>query len=448
METDKMTYLIDATHAPAARSWIHSANVDGCEFPIQNLPFCVFTADAVSTAIGVGIGDRVLNLRAAAEAGLLNVDPAVSRAAVASNLNLLMSLDEGRSNSLRHALFKLLLADSPGRDIVASAVPPMLRPIDEVVFHLPCRIGGYTDFLTSRHHTERHGRFKGLKDPLPPAFMSLPIAYNGRVSSMRVSGTDVVRPHGQFKDAAGRVVYGPAVAMDFELEMGAFVRKGNELTRPVPVEDASGHLFGLSLFNDWSAKDIQWWEQVLGPFLGKSFMTSLSPWIVTMEALAPFRVSAASRAADDPELLPHLRAASDQQAGAFDIEMEAWISSNGMRDSGQAETRLTLTNLRNLYWTFAQMLSHHTSNGCNLEAGDFLGSGTASGAEPGSEGCLTEITSAGTRPVRISASGEERRWLEDGDEIIFRACARRPGFVPIGFGECRGRLLPAQSDRA
>jgi fumarylacetoacetase len=317
-----------------------------------------------------------------------------------------------------------------------------LPRICDVTMRLPCEIGDYTDFLTSLHHTERHGRYKGLADPLPAAFKSLPIAYHGRASSLRVSGGDVRRPHGQYRDANGTVRFGPAPALDFELELAAFIGRGNALTQPIAIDDAHQHIFGYCLLNDWSAKSIQWFEQVLGPFLGKSFHSSLSPWIVTAEALAPFRKPAPSRAAGDPAPLPHLYGAFDQQNGGLNLELEAYLSTAQLRAAGAAPVRITRTHLDNLYWTFAQMVAHHTSNGCNLRTGDLLGSGTISGADDLSRACLTELTNAGKDPLQLP-NGETRTALEDGDEVIFQARAVQPGAVTIGFGECRGTIAPA-----
>ena len=321
----------------------------------------------------------------------------------------------------------------------------LLLPMTSVQMALPCEIGDYTDFLTSYHHTARHGRFKNLADPVPPVFHSLPVAYHGRASSIRVAGSEVRRPHGQWREPDGQVRFGVVEALDFELELAAIVGRGNELGMPVLLDQARDHIFGYALLNDWSAKSVQWWEQMLGPFLGKNFMTSLSPWIVTSEALAPFTTGAPTRTAGVPPLLPHLDSASHRDTGGLDISLEAWLSSERMRNTGQPAMRLAQTHLDNLSWTFGQMLTHHASNGCNLRAGDVLGSGTISGEADASRACLTEITSAGREPLQLP-SGETRLWLQDGDEIMFRARAgERSGSdaVPIGFGACSGRIVPA-----
>lgn len=435
-----MNDSIDHTHDAAARSWLESANLPTCDFPIQNLPFCVFeTADAGPRG-GIGLGDCIIDLAALFRSARFEGEALfAAQAGAEPTLNALMALSPSATRALRHAVFDIFNAggahDLRGRE----QAQQLLLKQSEVTFQMPCRIGGYTDFLTSRHHTERNGRFKGLTDPLPPAFMSLPVAYNGRTSSMRVSGTEVVRPRGQYRSGDGSIVFAPSAALDFELEMGLFVRGRNPLGTSVRLPEAETRMFGLTLFNDWSAKDIQWWEQVLGPFLGKSFLTSLSPWVVTMEALAPFRGPLASRAAQDPPTLPYLDSPVNALQGAFDIRMDAFISSPKMRETRLAPKHLTRTNLNSLYWTFAQMLTHHTSNGCNLEPGDFLGSGTVSGAELSTAACMTEIAQAGKAPVDIGA-GETRAWLQDGDTVTFRARAERAGYASIGFGECTGTV--------
>lgn len=433
--------MIDETHDPAARSWVESAQNEGCDFPIQNLPLCVFSTADRGARGGVGIGDQILDMQELVALNLLEGEARVAaEAAAGPALNALMAMPSSATHALRSAVFALLRSDETR---LGSRGERVLVPMAEATFHLPARIGGYTDFLSSRHHTERNSRLRGAKDPLPPAFFSLPVAYNGRVSSLSVSGTDVIRPCGQYRSKAGEVVFGPTAALDFELEMGAFVRQGNAIGEPIPVKRAAEHLFGLTVFNDWSAKDIQWWETLLGPFLGKSFMTSLSPWVVTAEALAPFRMSAAVRSPGDPPLLDYLRDEADQAQGAFSVRMEAWIRTEGMRRAGVPATRLSCAKFQDIYWTFAQMLAHHTSNGCPLQPGDFIGSGTVSGEDEASRACMTEIGLAGSRPVPVG-NGEERAWLEDGDELVLRAKAERPGYVSIGFGECAGRILPAR----
>jgi fumarylacetoacetase len=281
---------------------------------------------------------------------------------------------------------------------------------------------------------------------LPPAFKHLPLAYNGRTSSVVISDTPVIRPRGQKRLGNGDVEFAPTRSLDYELEAGIFIGAGNALGQPIPLRTVPEHIFGMCLLNDWSARDIQRWESIpLGPFLGKSFCTTISPWIVTSEALAPFRVPAVTRAKDDPIPQNYLQDAADQAQGAFDIELSATIQTADMRSKGQAPARITLTNLKTLYWTAAQMIAHHTSNGCNLQPGDLLGTGTTSGPTEESRACMLELTSGGKQPLKLP-DGETRTWLEDGDEIAFHGRAHRDGFVPIGFGTCRAGIEPALSE--
>jgi fumarylacetoacetase len=436
-----MTQL-NASHDPQRRSWVASANEAECDFPIQNLPFGIFN-DGKGKRAGVAIGNQIVDLQALLAEGLLEGDAADAVKAVQDgHLNGLMALGSRYASALRLALSDLLREDSPMLQKVREAEARILAPMAQVTMELPCEIGDYSDFLTSLHHTERHGRYKGLKDPLPPAFKSLPIAYHSRASSIRVSGAGVIRPNGQYKNAEGNVAFGPAPMMDFELELAAFVGSGNELGKPIAIDDAASHIFGYCLLNDWSAKSIQWWEQVLGPFLGKSFISSISPWIVTQEALAPFRLPAPPRPAGDPAPLPHLNGKKDQAEGGLDIALEAWLSTPARREAQEPPLRITQTHLQNLYWTFGQMLAHHASNGCNLRPGDLIGSGTISGAEDTARACITELTNAGADPLPVG-QGETRTALQDGDEIILKARAIHAGAVSIGFGECRGRISPA-----
>jgi fumarylacetoacetase len=433
---------LNFTHDPARRSWIDSANSGDTDFPLQNLPFGAFVRGG-ETRTGVAIGDRIVDLRALHELSLLDGDAAQACAAACdSTLNALMALDVSHVSALRAALSELLKHDAPARSRLASSLDAVLPSMADVELTLPCAIGDYTDFLTSLHHTERHGRYKGLADPLPVAFKSLPIAYHGRASSLRASGGDVRRPYGQFRDADGNVRFGPAPMLDFELELAAVIGRGNALTQAISIDRAREHVFGYCLLNDWSAKSIQWFEQVLGPFLGKSFHSSVSPWLVTEEALAPFRKAAPSRAAGDPAIFPHLLHASDQRDGGLHLELFAHLSTAAMRRDGLPAVRITHTHLDNLYWTFAQMIAHHTSNGCNLRTGDLLGSGTISGASDESRACLTELSEAGKKPLTLPTA-ESRIALEDGDEIVLSARASAPGAVSIGFGECRGRIAAA-----
>lgn len=435
---------LNLTHDPARRSWVVSANEPGVDFPIQNLPLGVFERDGLAHA-GVAIGEHAIDLVALRDSDLFVPGSDAQLACEAARdgtLNRLMSMPPRYTSALRAALSDLLKSDAPQRAVVQEHAGALLPRIDSLTMRLPCDVGDFTDFLTSLHHTERHGRYKGLADPLPPAFKSLPIAYHGRASSLRVSGGEVRRPNGQYRSADGHIAFGPAPALDFELELAAWIGVGNALAQPIAIDDAHAHIFGYSLLNDWSAKSIQWLEQVLGPFLGKSFHTSVSPWIVTSEALAPFRKAPIARAPSDPPLMAHLHGALDRREGSLHLELFAHLSTKKLSASGAGAVQITRTHLDNLYWTFAQMVAHHTSNGCNLRAGDLLGSGTISGADDAARACLTELTNAGRDPLRLPG-GETRVELEDGDEIVLSARASKPGAVSIGFGECRGRIAPA-----
>ena len=431
---------LNPTHDPSRASWLPAAREPGTDFPLQNLPLGMFLHAGRGPSPGAAIGDAVVDLHAADAAGLFDGEAALAVRAVAGSLNGLMALGHGPASALRARLSELLREGGDPR--LRERAGALLLPIDAVQMTLPCAIGDYTDFLTSLPHTARHGRFKQLENPVPPVFHSLPVAYHGRASSIRVSGTPVRRPHGQWREADGQVHFGPVQALDFELELAAIVGPGNALGQPVPLADAGRHLFGYALLNDWSAKSVQWWEQMLGPFLGKSFMTTLAPWVVTREALAPFTMPAPARAADAPPLLAHLHSPRDRAGGGLAIGLEAWLSSARMRAEGVPALRITATHLSNLSWTFGQMLAHHTSNGCDLRPGDVLGSGTVSGEADASRACLTEITHAGRDALELP-TGETRLWLHDGDEIELRARASAGGCVPIGFGPCRGIVAPA-----
>ncbi len=435
---------LNATHDPGRRSWVESANAGG-DFPIQNLPLGVFHRGDGKRRGGVAIGDQVLDLGAALGAGLLSGRAEeAARGAVGPTLNPLMALGNDAASALRARLSDLLRIDGP-ECRRAQSVAGLLVPQREATMVLPAEIGAFTDFLTSIYHTERSGRQTRPDNPLPPAFKHLPIAYNSRASSVRVSGEAVTRPNGQYRLPDGAVGFGPCRWLDFELELGAFVGLGNCLGAPVALSRAPNHLFGYCLLNDWSARDIQRWEsQPLGPFLSKSLSTTISPWVVTAEALAPFCAAATPRDRGDPPLLPYLDDPADRSHGGLDLRMEAYLLTPRMRGAGHPPARLTQTNFQHMYWTFAQMLTHHTSNGCNLGPGDLLGSGTVSGPTDESRACLNELTTHGTQNLPLP-DGEPRTWLEDGDEVIFRARAERDGFVGIGFGECRARVEPAPS---
>lgn len=424
-------------------SWIESANSSDTDFPLQNVPFGVFSTHSLDPRIGVAIGDRVLDVRASAEQGLLRaLNPALQQVCTASTLNRLMSQGPRASTALRARLTELLRSDATPE--IRNKVERLLHPAAEVAMHLPAAIGDYTDFYASIYHATNVGMLFRPDNPLLPNYKYVPIGYHGRASSIVVSGAEIKRPNGQTKAAdAERPSFGPTRLLDYELEVGFFVGEGNGLGGIIPLSEAENHIFGLCLVNDWSARDIQAWEyQPLGPFLAKNFATTISPWIVTVEALEPFRVPAFERGAGGPKPLPYLDGESNKQRGGFDITLEVWLSSRRMREAGQPPLRLSKGNMRDLYWTLGQMLAHHASNGCNLRPGDLLASGTVSGPVKESAGCLLEMTRRGAEQIKLP-SGELRKFLEDGDEVVFRGYCEREGHARIGFGECRGLVLAA-----
>ncbi len=426
---------LDRSHDPALQSWVTSAG-GHADFPIQNLPLGVFSPQGAAPRGGVAIGDHILDLAAGADAGLFDGEAErAARAGAGSVLNPLMALGAGPRRALRRRLVELLEQGSPER----AQVQPLLHRAADCALHLPARIGDYTDFYAGIHHASNVGRLFRPDAPLLPNYKHVPIGYHGRASSVRPSGEPVRRPNGQRKPAGETAPsFGPARNLDYELEFGVWIGPGNAPGEPIPIAEAGERLFGLCLLNDWSARDVQSWEyQPLGPFLAKSFATTVSPWIVTTEALAPFRVAQAPRPEGDPAPLPYLIDPADQAAGAFSVALEVWLAPGG----GRAQ-RLSASNATDLYWTPAQFVAHHTSGGCNLNPGDLLGSGTVSGA--GRDGCgsLLELTRGGSEPIAL-AGGVSRRFLEDGDEVILRGVCRREGFSAIGFGECRAVILPA-----
>ena len=427
-------FPVDETHDSALSSWVPSANTRGTDFPVQNLPLGVFRRRGTNDRprIGVAIGDAIFDLYHATQENLVTGADSLREACEAPTLNALMSLPHAHRLQFRHTLSGLLRsgADASRTQLVAQAEAEML---------LPATIGDYTDFYASIFHATNVGKMFRPDNPLLPNYKYVPIGYHGRASSIVLSGTDVHRPSGQTRDdAALPPVFGPTRRLDYELEVGFFVGRSNALGEPVPIEHAGARLFGLCLLNDWSARDIQTWEyQPLGPFLAKNFSSTISPWVVTMEALAPFRVPAFARADGDPAPLPYLTDDADQAGGGIDVKLEVLLSSALMRAEGRAPSRLSHSTLADLYWTPAQLLAHHTSNGCNLESGDLLGSGTVSGEAKDARGCLLELTWRGADPIQLP-SGETRRFLEDGDEVIMRGACERDGFARIGFGECRG----------
>ena len=439
--------VLNATHDPALTSWVESANVADCDFPIQNLPFAVFraTGSARPFRVGVGIGNQVLDIAAAQACAALAADAhnaaalSAARACEAAVLNPLMELGPAAWSALRDVLSRLLRRDEARQ----SGLHACLLPQAEAEFALPARIGDYTDFYTSIHHATAVGRLFRPDRPLLPNYRWVPIAYHGRASSLGVSGESFVRPAGQILPAGADVpLFAPSARLDFELELGVFIGRGNARGTRIAIESAESHAFGLCLLNDWSARDIQSWEyQPLGPFLAKSFATTISPWVVTLEALAPFRAPL-QRPAGDPPPLPYLESAANRATGAFDIELDVWLETEAMRRTGAAPTRLSRSNCRHAWWTPAQMIAHHSANGCNLAAGDLLATGTLSGPDPDQAGSLLELSLGGRQPLQLP-DGEVRTFLADGDAVILTAHCERAGHRRIGFGECRGRVLPA-----
>jgi fumarylacetoacetase len=430
---------MNATHDPRRQSWILSANRPGGAFPIQNLPFGVF-AGASRPTIGVAIGDQVLDLRGCS--GLLAPVPAGTvEACAATTLNPLMELGPVGWSALRARLSDLLRIDHPQAVDHQEALAPHLVARAEITMLKPAVIGNYTDFYTSIDHARNVGRLFRPDNPLLPNYKYVPIGYHGRASSIVLSGSAVKRPKGQIVSSLGAAPqFAPTRALDYEIEVGFFVGPGNRLGERIDIENAASHLFGVCLLNDWSARDIQAWEyQPLGPFLAKSFATSISPWIVTMEALEPFRTGAYVRPAEDPEPLAYLASEKDLREGGIDLSLEVYLRSARM-DEG---VRISRSNLQNLYWTPAQLITHHASNGCNLQPGDLLGSGTVSGPDGDSLGCLLELTRNGREPISLTED-ERRGFLEDGDEVVFRGYCERDGFVGIGLGECSGRVVSSE----
>jgi fumarylacetoacetase len=428
--------MIDATHATNLRCWVPSA--DGhAQFPIQNLPLGVFAPAGAQPRGGMAIGDYIIDLPGLAAADLLMGDAKVAAAACGDTLNALLSLGARYRRALRAGVSSLL--SSPTSAARAQAHVHASR---DCALHLPAAIGDYTDFYAGIHHALAVGKLLRPDAPLLSNYKHVPIAYHGRSSSIRPSGTPVLRPRGQIKAAdAEAPIYTASARLDFELELGIWVGPGSQLGVPVSIADAHEHIAGYCLLNDWSARDLQTWEyQPLGPFLAKNFLTTVSPWIVTPEALAPYRIPQPLRLAGDPTPLPYLWDDADQAAGALDIDLQVSLCTAAMRRDGLAPERLTVSNSRHLYWTAAQMLTHHTSGGCNLRAGDLFGSGTISA--PDSGGSLLELSGGGKQPVRL-ANGEQRTFLLDGDEVLLAATARRPGLAPVGFGECRGIVVAA-----
>ncbi|MEJ8859316.1 fumarylacetoacetase [Variovorax robiniae] len=418
----------DGTHDAALTSWLESANDPATDFPIQNLPFGRYRSEDDGTwSIGVAIGDQVLDLR---RAGIVQN----------SQMNQLMRLPRDARQAIRQAISEGLRRGSPHEKPFRSA----LIAQSNVQMGLPCEIGDYTDFYTSIHHATTVGKQFRPDNPLLPNYKWVPIGYHGRASSIGVSGCSFPRPVGQTRTPdSDSPTFGPCARLDYELEIGVFISRPNILGERIPMASAEDHVFGIALFNDWSARDIQGWEyQPLGPFLSKNFASTLSPWMVTLEALAPYRKTF-TRPEGDPRPLPYLDSPTNRAMGAIDIELEVWLQTPAMQKAGSPGERLMRSNYADAYWTVAQMVAHHTVNGCNLRAGDLFGSGTLSGPEAGQGGSLLELSDGGKRPIHL-ANGETRTFLEDGDTVILRGYCQREGFRRIGFGECRGTVLPAR----
>jgi fumarylacetoacetase len=434
--------LLDETHDPRARSWVESANRTDSEFPIQNLPFAVFRRGDSDEEFrgGVAIGDQIVDLAALAKLGMFQSQAAEGiRAGGLSSLNSLMRLGPEVANAIRRSLFESLLEGSYRRP----ALEHCLVPQREAQYSLPAQIGDYTDFYTSIYHATAVGKMMRPDNPLLPNYQWIPIGYHGRSSSIGVSGQTFRRPRGQrLAPGAAQPIVTPCQRLDYELELGVFVGNGNPPGTPIPISEAEAHIFGLCLLNDWSARDLQTWEyQPLGPFLAKNFATTVSPWIVTLQALAPFRVPLV-RPEGAPAPLPYLSSPQNLNSGAIDIRLEALIQSAAMRERHQPPHRLSSTTFRHAYWTVAQLVAHHTINGCDLRAGDLLGTGTQSGPAPAEAGSLLELCRGGSQPIRI-CEDESRTFLEDGDTVIFRAWCEGANAVRIGFGDMQGRVLPA-----
>ncbi len=434
---------LDETHDPTLESWVERANLPGTDFPLTNLPFGVFRHDFEERPrVGIAIGDQVLDCLAAVRAGLFDrLDPTVRDALGSWTLNPLMALGRADAKAVRCVVHRLLRADSAEGERAQGLAGDVLVSMDAIGMRVPAEIGDYSDFYASIAHAANVGAMFRPDNPLLPNYKWIPIGYHGRASSIVASGTPVSRPHGQtVKDPAGPPVVRASERLDYELEIGAFIARGSAMGETIPLARAEEHLFGLCLVNDWSARDVQQWEyQPLGPFLAKSFATTVSPWIVTLDALAPFRAPAYVRPAGDPAPLPYLDDATDRARGGFDITLEVWLRTAAMRAADLPEERLSQGAFSSMYWTMAQMLTHHASNGCNLRPGDLLASGTVSGTDKGSRGCLLELAARGQEPVAL-ANGETRAFLQDGDEVIMRGWCEREGYRRIGFGECLGEV--------
>lgn len=436
--------VLNETHDPRLRSWVASANSDDTDFPIQNLPFAVFRRRNASEPFrgGVAIGDQIFDLGLAARTAAFDEDTrSLLRAGAQDKLNALMASGPAAWSALRLSLSRALREGAAQEQ----ELRPCLVAQADAEYDVPAKIGDYTDFYTSVHHATNIGKQFRPDNPLLPNYKWVPIGYHGRASSIVISGHAFPRPVGQTMPAgASAPSFGPSKRLDIELELGIFIGAGNALGEPIGMRNAEEHVFGIALLNDWSARDIQGWEyQPLGPFLSKNFATTISPWIVTLEALAPYRVPFA-RPAGDPQPLPYLDSEWNRQAGSFDIQLQVGLSTSKMRDAQQQDFTICRTSYRHAYWTVAQLVAHHTVNGCNLQPGDLFGSGTLSGPTLDQAAALVEITHGGRQPLQLP-DGETRTFLEDGDSVVLRGWCEKQGAARIGFGECRGTVLPARA---
>lgn len=421
--------MIDATHDPKLTSWVASAQGHR-DFPIQNLPFGTFSPPNEAPRPGMAIGDSIIELEALKAAGIIQSAPA--------DLGQVLATPALRK-SLRQQMSRLL-----SEIRYRQAAEPYIHAAVDCTMHVPVSIGDYTDFYAGIYHAQNVGALFRPDNPLLPNYKHVPIGYHGRASSIRPSGTPVKRPSGQTKAPDAELPsFGPSKRLDFELELGIWVGPGNDLGQAIPIDKAAQHIAGFCLLNDWSARDFQAWEyQPLGPFLAKNFLTTISAWIITPEALAPFRMAQGPRPEGDPRPMPYLWDEADQAEGALDLKLEVFLQTAKMRAAHVSPQQLSHSAARHMYWTAAQLLTHHASNGCNLQPGDLLGTGTISGPTPDGAGSLLELSVGGKNPVTVG-SDETRAFLDDGDELILSARAEKDGFVTIGFGECRGRILPA-----
>ncbi|KPW04459.1 fumarylacetoacetase [Pseudoalteromonas sp. P1-11] len=434
---------INETHDINLTSWVESANIKGCDFPIQNLPFAEFRTKNTNEEFrgGVAIGDQVIDLAKLSHLNIFTGDAKTALdAASESTLNTFMGLGEQYWSALRLALSKALREGAQQQKEMQSTLIAQA----DIEFSLPCRIGDYTDFYTSIYHATAVGSLFRPDNPLLPNYKWVPIGYHGRSSSIDVSGQTFHRPKGQTKAPdADTPSFGPCKRLDYELELGIYLGKGNALGDAIAIENAENHVFGFCVFNDWSARDLQAWEyQPLGPFLAKNFASTVSPWIVTTEALAPFRTSW-TRDENDPQPMPYLESAANREQGAFDIQMDVKIQTQKMRDENHQPKQVSASSFKHSYWTVAQMVTHHTVNGCNFMPGDMLGSGTQSGPTHEEAGSLLELSRGGKEKITLS-NGEQRSFLEDGDNVIMRGWCEKPGYARIGFGSVESTVLPAK----